>query len=357
MFKTSMMTLLKSATRRASGLAPRRSHWMVAAQCALIVLLATAPVAAQNLSSSLLRIEMMQAKGGDPEAQFTLGARYEDGNGVEKNPAESHRWYSLAANAGHAGAQFRLGRLHELGIGVPASSETAQEWIRLAASNGHEGARQHLAAQERERVAEEARAAQRALATTAPRPAPRPAPAPQPARTEAPAAVASAPRPPAPEPEVRPQPAAQAPAPAPAAPEPAAPAMPDIRDVVVNASWSNAGTPALYLPSTTTSCVVSGEEVVCFSREQMRRLEGQEVTFITRTTLSDFNAEGSFRVSFIHNVVDLRRRGQGPDDPVPEGLRAERGWLDPAISLRCQAASRNEVRCEGSAGERVFLNQ
>ncbi|HDP89980.1 MAG TPA: sel1 repeat family protein, partial [Thioalkalivibrio sp.] len=280
------------------------------------------PVIAQDLSTSLLRIEQMQAQGGDVESQFALGARYEDGNGVEKNLSEAIRWYTEAANGGHTGAQFKLGQFHEQGIGVTRNPQRARGWFELAATNGHHGAREHLAAQERARVAEEARAAQRAVATTAPRPAPRPATPPPAPRREEPARPATP-------------------------PPPAAPRMPDIRDVVMNSQWHTVGTPALFLPSPATSCLVSGEEVVCFSREQTRGIEQQDVTYTAKATLSDFDPEGRFRINYIYNVVDLKRRDEPATAPTPAGLRPERGWLEPGRSLRCEAASRTELRCNG----------
>lgn len=300
-----------------------------------LALLAIAPgLQAQDLSTSMLRLEQMQAQGGDIEAQFALGARYEDGNGIEPDLGEAIRWYTEAAEGGHTEAQFKLGHFYEQGRGVAADPAKAKGWFELAATNGHAGARQHLAAKERERIAAEAREAQRAMATTAPRPAPRPAPAPAPRREPAPAKPA-------------------APKPAPTPPPPARPAMPDIRDVVVNGQWSATGVPALFLPSATTRCLVSGEDVVCFSSEQTRGLDGQDVTFTTKATLSGFDPEGRFGVNYIYNVTDVDRRGNS-GGVVPPGLRAEEGWLEPGRSLRCEAASRTELRCAGSGETHVL---
>lgn len=41
-------------------------------------------------------------------AQYVYGKMYDDGEFVEKDPAEAHRWFLLAANQGHVQAELAL---------------------------------------------------------------------------------------------------------------------------------------------------------------------------------------------------------------------------------------------------------
>jgi len=52
------------------------------------------------------------------EAQFDLGLRYYNGEGVVKNYKQAVYWYEKAANQGNADAQFNLGLCYGLGQGV-----------------------------------------------------------------------------------------------------------------------------------------------------------------------------------------------------------------------------------------------
>ena len=53
------------------------------------------------------------AEQGYVEAQVSLGACYEDGEGVEKDIDKAVEWYTLAANQGNEAAQEAL---KELGV-------------------------------------------------------------------------------------------------------------------------------------------------------------------------------------------------------------------------------------------------
>ena len=65
-------------------------------------------VLTQKLTQALpaLRVD---AEAGVVEAQYRLGALYDDGEGVVADAAEALKWYRRAAEAGHPRAQWRLG--------------------------------------------------------------------------------------------------------------------------------------------------------------------------------------------------------------------------------------------------------
>ena len=80
------------------------------------------------------------AEQGDAKAQFVLGSRYANGEGVLKDEAEAVRWYRLAAESGEAIAQSILGQMYVLGQGVRKDFGLAHMWLNIASANGEEGA-------------------------------------------------------------------------------------------------------------------------------------------------------------------------------------------------------------------------
>jgi hypothetical protein len=50
-----------------------------------------------------------------PDAEFSLGYMYEQGEGVNRDYREAKRYYTAAAQQGHATAENNLGSLYEHG--------------------------------------------------------------------------------------------------------------------------------------------------------------------------------------------------------------------------------------------------
>jgi TPR repeat protein len=80
----------------------------------------------------------MRAKAGkgDPEAQYHLGLRYANGDGVMTNYYEAVKWYRLAAEKGQAAAQVALGMMCANGAGTAKKPAEGVKWFRLAAEQG-----------------------------------------------------------------------------------------------------------------------------------------------------------------------------------------------------------------------------
>lgn len=76
------------------------------------------------------------AEQGDEEAQFSMGLRYDTGDGVERNPQQAVQWFNKAAKAGVAGACLYLGMKYEFGAGVSQNRKTAIHWYKKAAVQG-----------------------------------------------------------------------------------------------------------------------------------------------------------------------------------------------------------------------------
>ncbi len=75
------------------------------------------------------------AKKGIAEAQYYLGLLYENGQKVDKNPAEAYMWFNLAASNGYengAEARDRAAGAMNMDIGQIAEAQQATlEWFYL----------------------------------------------------------------------------------------------------------------------------------------------------------------------------------------------------------------------------------
>jgi hypothetical protein len=330
--------------------------WIRSSALSLLILFSGgySGVHAQDMFSSLLRIEQFQAEQGDAEAQFSLAVRYEMGQGVERNMDQAVEWYTKAANGGHAQAQFRLAQLYEKGEGVEKNSVESDAWYAAAASNGHQAAQERIRAINEQAAAPPPAPAKPKPAPPKPvaeKPKPKPKPVaaanPKPKPKPKPKAVAAAkpkPKPVAATAPPKPQVVASAPPPRPAPPPPP-PAVVNPAEVLMGARWSGVDGPAPFLPSEVTSCLNSGgEQVLCFSREMKRIVRDSELTFMAKATLGDFKNDGSFRVSYLYNVTDIDEASAPGTTPDASGLRAEQGW-QPELVLQCRAQDKQRVRC------------
>ncbi len=90
----------------------------------------------KDVSKGLSLIHEAAVLGSNP-AQFTLGDRYEKGDGVGIDLERAKRYFRLCAAAGTPDCQFRLAKLL---IDTPERSE--QDWIQgvawLQLAEGHE---------------------------------------------------------------------------------------------------------------------------------------------------------------------------------------------------------------------------
>jgi TPR repeat protein len=97
--------------------------------------------------SSASKLEALQklAAGGDPAAQFGVGAHYWTGDGVPQDYDQAVRWFSLAAEQGNVAAQAMLGNCYWAGRGVTADPMRAYFWSFLAQDGGDEASKSRVA--------------------------------------------------------------------------------------------------------------------------------------------------------------------------------------------------------------------
>lgn len=77
----------------------------------------------------------MAATQGDADAQFWLGAGYEQGRFGVVDYREALKWLRESARQGLPNAQFCLGQMYEDGEGVPESDLLAASWYRKTADH------------------------------------------------------------------------------------------------------------------------------------------------------------------------------------------------------------------------------
>jgi TPR repeat protein len=77
-----------------------------------------------------------EANAGNQQAQRNLGVIYDQGLGVNKDPAQAALWFRKAADTGNRDATFQLAAMYETGRGVPQDQKKAIDWYRKAALLG-----------------------------------------------------------------------------------------------------------------------------------------------------------------------------------------------------------------------------
>jgi len=88
---------------------------------------------------------LMAAEQGVPLVQHDIGVKYFQGQGVEQNYLEAAKWWEQSANSGIADSQFNLGLMHYRGIGIPKDYVKAAKLFEAAAEQGHGNAQYSLA--------------------------------------------------------------------------------------------------------------------------------------------------------------------------------------------------------------------
>ncbi len=86
------------------------------------------------------------ARNGERDAQFRIGVRFLNDDGMNGGRAAAARWFAKAAAQGHSEAQFMLASMLERGAGVEKDEAKAIALYRQAANAGHVRAMHNLGA-------------------------------------------------------------------------------------------------------------------------------------------------------------------------------------------------------------------
>ncbi|MGB9203062.1 MAG: GAF domain-containing protein [Terriglobales bacterium] len=84
------------------------------------------------------------ADRGDADAQWQIGVRYHNGDGVPHDDAQAMQWFHRAAEQGHVTAEATLGAYYWAGRGVPQDLSQAYFWSALALAQGDENSKSRL---------------------------------------------------------------------------------------------------------------------------------------------------------------------------------------------------------------------
>src|SRR5690242_10770403 len=85
-----------------------------------------------------------RAEKGDAQAQFDLGLRLHQGNGVPKDDAAALQWFLKAAAQDNPRAAVQLGSIYAHGFGVKVDWAESIRWYRQAALAGDRVAQHNL---------------------------------------------------------------------------------------------------------------------------------------------------------------------------------------------------------------------
>lgn len=267
---------------------------------------------------------LKRAQEGDMNSQFIVGHRYEIGVGTKQDMALANSWYKKAAEQGHPMAQQKLDRQH---AAAEESEDKQKQEAEARAREQAVRAREQAQAQAAARAREQAEATRRAEAAR---------------QAEAARRAAARRAETAPAPIAEPGNLVQA-----AVREPAEPTY-DTISLVLNGSWWRSQNAAEYLPSHTTHCLRSGKaEVTCFSDALNGNVGDASVVYTIKSILSGFQPNGSFKVNYIYNVVDIskRRSERATTPPVDTELKLTPGWQEPGLVAECRLQNERNVQC------------
>ncbi|MFT8451724.1 MAG: tetratricopeptide repeat protein [Zymomonas mobilis] len=92
-------------------------------------------------------IKMQQAaSGGNPKAEYNLGALYHEGLGTTQDFVQARYWIEKSAEQGYPAAEALLGNIYHFGRkGIPEDLEKAFYWTEKAANRGVTSAQRDLA--------------------------------------------------------------------------------------------------------------------------------------------------------------------------------------------------------------------
>ena len=88
--------------------------------------------------------ELQQAEQGNAESQYNVGNMLTKGIGTNMDLGQALVWYEKAAGQGHIKAAYKLGLAHYEGSGVGKNGKQALKWLSIAADDGYAPAQYYL---------------------------------------------------------------------------------------------------------------------------------------------------------------------------------------------------------------------
>jgi len=107
------------------------SHLLTLVACVLVAIVGISCTSEEETKPLIAKAEQ-----GHVEAQYNLGLRYNNGQGVPQDYKEASKWWRKAAEQGDADAQTLLGLRYALGQGVLKDDKEAVKWYLTKAEQG-----------------------------------------------------------------------------------------------------------------------------------------------------------------------------------------------------------------------------
>ncbi|MEJ2137006.1 MAG: tetratricopeptide repeat protein [Desulfofustis sp.] len=282
------------------------------------------------------RIDYVQARhwygkaaaAGHTNASFSLGLMYYEGSGIKKNNKMAFKWFSDAARQGSTPAQYYLGKLYASGSGVRKNYATALQWYSRAADGGFDQARgaiievteklqQPLPANTAEKKTSQAKTRRKPVAKRGKKLIAQPT---VPKKRKATGDKTH---------------------------------DAQLMEDLMLTTWSRQSRPVSYLPSAVNNCRSEDKRITCFSDDQTRSSGGNDVKFKTKSVISDFASDGTFKVLYRNLVVNTRQTG-GSSQQEPEAAYGDErsaashtvntGW-GIEHSVECKMHDSNSLTC------------
>jgi TPR repeat protein len=269
------------------------------------------------------------ASQGHIKSAYKLGLIYYEGSGVKRNSKLAFRWFRQAAEADYPAAQYYLGKMYAEGTGVGQNRGEALIWLGKAVDRGFDQARAELIDVSESLKTEPESPGTENVVKAAP-----PAKQASPARKEAARKKQSKAK------------------------------RFSIEDVVL-AGWNRDGNPVAWMPSEITTCRTEGNKVTCFSDDQIRNAGDNIIKFKTKTIISSFSGNGSFKVTYRNLVISTSqatavRTDHDDEEPgsLDEGASAtykvKTGWSNPH-TLKCKMKNSGTVSCKKNKAHTIVL--
>ncbi|HHH48348.1 MAG TPA: sel1 repeat family protein [Gammaproteobacteria bacterium] len=256
---------------------------------------------------------------GNMKAEYKLGLAYLNGTGIRRDYRKARDWLQKSSDKGYVRAQYYLGTLYEKGLGTEQDLDKALQWYKQALRGGYDPAAagmQRVAQLQKRRQEKIARLRQEALET---------------ARKLQ--AKAAKPAPPA---------------------EPAPP--PGTKQRILAGGWKRHDRAVEYLPSADTQCEDRGDHIECQSKTLTRNIGMADISFQTKSTLSRFKDDGSFKVAYRNNVLEVTITDEafassGAKVPV------QTGWQETEHKLTCTFEDDTRLNCRKNKLRTIKLHR
>jgi len=246
--------------------------------------------------------ELASAGNGDKESQYKLGNMYTEGIGTDIDLMKAAETFERSASQGYAKAEYKLGLIYYEGTGVKANSKTAYKWFKQAADKDYAAAQYYLG-----KMYASGNGVKRNYTTSLEWYKKALEGGFNQARSEM-IDVS----------EKLKMPAKAAAAPAKKAASRKSAAVANratkasskktfgIEDLMV-AAWSRDGEPVSYLPSAINNCRTEKGKIACYSDNQTRETTDGVIKFKTKSIMRNFSSDGSFEVTYRNLVIDATR--------------------------------------------------